>query len=1020
MSVNCWGAYDLTGGTTGTLDNIDGDYLSAGDIALVITSLKTYFYEVRNSGDAESSPNIIAPDSNAGTLRWHRIDAYDQYGIADLGDPNADRIVFWDDTASSFAYLVPNTGVSITGTNLNVTADYSVITANDAATDVTAAELEILTDGTYTDLHGHDYFTIMQANGWEDASSLTLSWNNGAEQLTVTPASTSYYWIGGVRYSINAAKSIILDGTSGSHFIYIDSSGVLQELVNPSHNEIDNAIENKCLVAWVYWNDTDSDTYILARETHGVVMSPATHHWIHDNIGARYKEGFALSGYTLNNSADADVAFDLTDGEFYDEDIEHQISDGIATNQYEQVLTGDAEVPVLYKDDVDGTWTQQAASTLPYILQGGDTYISYNNDDGDGTWSLVELGNQKFMLQFLVATNDWEYPIKMVAGSAEYNTAAGAEAAIGTEVVNWATMPAAEFTLLYVFVLKASNGGTKNVQIADIIDYRLAQVSGASYTPTDHGTLSGLSDDDHTQYVDVLGSRDIVQAPAGAWSVTDTDGDIQAVFTSNGAIELYHDNFKRLTTSTVGDGGIVIWDDDGTSNTEIYHGSGTDDLVIDHNVSGGDIYIRPQSAIGGQENGIIIKSDGAVELYFDNSLKLATTTGGAALTGYLDVSGGAEFGSSITLENQGAGNEGGEIIFESQTGGVAGTAWYLDTSSGNLRTFAGGKLTSSHWYNAGSPYISLYHNNSIVFSTSANGYTVDGSTYTTTVYRNDSGTNRMTIQCWTDDHVYFTNETSTGKGFIFRADNGAGGNDVIWAGYAGGSMTMYYDGSVRLATSAGGISVTGAAVISGNLNLGGTVVDHVYDEDDMASDDVNGLCTQQSIKAYVDDSISGGGWTYGSQTSTSGGGTTVNLSSSLAGATQIIVMLNGVSTSTASQPPIVQIAKAAGWVTSGYIDGINVDTSGGGGAQNKTDGWWSMLASQFAAADAVYGIFKLTCWDAAEGIWYCTHHCTDGGSWYDHPGGGWINLGGTITSLRLTTTGGAATFDAGEARVMYM
>lgn len=47
------------------------------------------------------------------------IDA-DLTAIAALADPNADRILFWDDSLGAYTYLVPNTGISISGTNLNV------------------------------------------------------------------------------------------------------------------------------------------------------------------------------------------------------------------------------------------------------------------------------------------------------------------------------------------------------------------------------------------------------------------------------------------------------------------------------------------------------------------------------------------------------------------------------------------------------------------------------------------------------------------------------------------------------------------------------------------------------------------------------------------------------------------------------------------------------------------------------------------------------------------------------------
>ena len=62
-------------------------------------------------------------------------------------------------------------------------------------------------------------------------------------------------------------------------------------------------------------------------EAHGMNMSPATHHWLHDNIGAVYREGMALSGMIIDTGGDldSDVQFDVSEGKFYDEDIEHLV-----------------------------------------------------------------------------------------------------------------------------------------------------------------------------------------------------------------------------------------------------------------------------------------------------------------------------------------------------------------------------------------------------------------------------------------------------------------------------------------------------------------------------------------------------------------------------------------------------------------------------------------------------------------------------------------------------------------------
>ncbi|MHB8110489.1 MAG: hypothetical protein ACYDHW_10715, partial [Syntrophorhabdaceae bacterium] len=61
----------LTGGTATALDYIDGSLLSDGDIALVFVSGILYTYKLNGSSSAaESSPAVIAPDTNPGTKRW--------------------------------------------------------------------------------------------------------------------------------------------------------------------------------------------------------------------------------------------------------------------------------------------------------------------------------------------------------------------------------------------------------------------------------------------------------------------------------------------------------------------------------------------------------------------------------------------------------------------------------------------------------------------------------------------------------------------------------------------------------------------------------------------------------------------------------------------------------------------------------------------------------------------------------------------------------------------------------------
>ena len=48
--------------------------------------------------------------------------------IADLGNPDADRILFWDQSANKFAYLTAGSGLSISGTTITATSGGGSVT----------------------------------------------------------------------------------------------------------------------------------------------------------------------------------------------------------------------------------------------------------------------------------------------------------------------------------------------------------------------------------------------------------------------------------------------------------------------------------------------------------------------------------------------------------------------------------------------------------------------------------------------------------------------------------------------------------------------------------------------------------------------------------------------------------------------------------------------------------------------------------------------------------------------------
>tara|TARA_B110000879_G_scaffold31948_1_gene43737 strand:+ start:907 stop:3402 length:2496 start_codon:yes stop_codon:yes gene_type:complete len=120
-----------------------------------------------------------------------------------------------------------------------------------------------------------------------------------------------------------------------------------------------------------------------------------------------------------------------------------------------------------------------------------------------------------------------------------------------------------------------------------------------------------------------------------------------AEFVSNGAVKLFNAGAQKLETTATGIDvtGNATFADNGKaifgagSDLQIYH-DGADTLLVnttgDLEIRGagagvGNLLLRPKAG----ENGVIVKPDGAVELYHNNSKTFETTSDGVTVTGTL-------------------------------------------------------------------------------------------------------------------------------------------------------------------------------------------------------------------------------------------------------------------------------------------------------------------------------------------------------------------------------------------------
>ena len=207
-----------------------------------------------------------------------------------------------------------------------------------------------------------------------------------------------------------------------------------------------------------------------------------------------------------------------------------------------------------------------------------------------------------------------------------------------------------------------TTGGTLTFNDGEFVDVKLNGVSlvaGTDYNTNTANTIAGLSALSANDQVEIVvydtfsvfsGDVDSNLSVGGNLSVTGTSTLTGAV-TANAGV--------TVGTATIdSNGDIKLADSD-----VLYLGSGLD-LQIQHNGSGsfitdagtGDLHIRTDANLNiqnaaGSESKAVFTTDGAVELYHDNSKKIETPSTGATVTGVVAVSDGSESAPAIVFSD---------------------------------------------------------------------------------------------------------------------------------------------------------------------------------------------------------------------------------------------------------------------------------------------------------------------------------------------------------------------------------
>lgn len=338
-----------------------------------------------------------------------------------------------------------------------------------------------------------------EPTGHQDRTQSAVAFNEGTRTFSITPVSTGFnIWIAGIKQTITTTLSVQIPNTSGNYFFYIDVNGQLQYQASFDIS----LFEGKVYTGFVHWNATDGEAIVWGEERHGIVMDGATHSYLHLTRGTQLVSGGAIT-YTLGSgSAASDAQIGIGDLRIRDEDIQVNIAHAATpTASFQQILFPTAELPILYREGSE--WRRSTATQYPVLT--GVNRAKFNEYTG-ATWQLTEAtANDKYLITYVFATTDFRAPVFGILGQAQYASLDEAKALGGWDQITFGDLPAQELKLLYLIYYKTSStmANAAKAAIVDVSDARFTldrQVSASSFNG-DHSNLSGLSNDDHLQYL---------------------------------------------------------------------------------------------------------------------------------------------------------------------------------------------------------------------------------------------------------------------------------------------------------------------------------------------------------------------------------------------------------------------------------------------------------------------------------------------------------------------------------------
>jgi hypothetical protein len=248
-----------------------GSGLSISGTTLLSTAIDQTSADARYARIANNLSDLTdatAARSNLGLVIGTNVQPYNASltVLAGLADPNADRILFWDDSAGAFTFLSLGSNLSITGTSLNAS-----ITGGGGGDLLSTNNLSDLTDpdAAVTNLGLDPVIEDLQVLATTNSQSFLVSgggvtWITGYQYRV----SAAVYYINGTRYT-SSEQTVTLDAADPTNnrfdLIILDITGTADSITgtaapNPNVPDYDPQTQLSLSFVQVTANTTEPTT----------------------------------------------------------------------------------------------------------------------------------------------------------------------------------------------------------------------------------------------------------------------------------------------------------------------------------------------------------------------------------------------------------------------------------------------------------------------------------------------------------------------------------------------------------------------------------------------------------------------------------------------------------------------------------------------------------------------------------------------------------------------------------------